>query len=234
MDLATVPADPFAPSDYTAQLLQVARRLLRERRPDRVFEVGLGSGVVLASLLQAGAGGGGGVDIEPAAVEATRRLLESLGLGAQAQVDQGALWSTSGERRYDLIVANLPHFAAERAEDGVHLPSWGSGGADGRRWVDPFLEGLARHLAPQGRALMTHNTFIGLERTQDLLQSLGLVGQVVQSASTVVSPVKLARMTPAVRARHEGRSIHVVGPYAFVDYDILAIGWEPRHAPAAA
>lgn len=223
--------DPFAPSAYTAQLLDVARRHARHARPAQVFEVGLGSGVVLAGLLQAGAGRGGGVDIEPAAVDATRRLLLAEGLADRAEVRVGELWSTSGAQRYDLVVANLPHFAAERADDGVHLPSWGSGGADGRRWVDPFLTGLPRHLAPGGLALMTHNGFIDLERTQALVQALGLAARVVRPASAVVSPVKVAGMTPAVRARHQGRTIHVVGAYAFVDFDIVAIEWASGRGP---
>lgn len=226
--------DPFAPSAYTAQLLHVARRHVQRARPAQVFEVGLGSGVVLAGLLQAGAGRGGGVDIEPAAIDATRQLLAAEGLADRAEVQVGELWSTSGGQRYDLIVANLPHFAAERADDGLHLPSWGSGGVDGRRWVDPFLEGLARHLAPEGLALMTHNGFIDLDRTQALVQPLGLAARVVQSASSVVAPAKLAGMTPAVRARHQGRSIHEVGAYAFVDFDIVAIEWASRRKPLVA
>lgn len=224
--------DPFAPSAYTAQLLQVARCHVQRVGAERVFEVGLGSGVILAALLQAGAVRGGGVDIEPTAVEATRRLLIAEGLAERAEVQVGELWSTSGESRYDLVVANLPHFAAEQADDGVHLPSWGSGGADGRRWVDPFLVGLARHLAPGGLALMTHNDFIDLDRTQALLQPLGLAARVVRAASAVVSPAKLAGMTPGVRSRHQGRSIHVVGAYAFVDFDIVAIEWASQQERA--
>ena len=54
---------------------------------------------------------------------------------------------------------------------------------------------------------------------------LGLVAEVVLSASTVLAPSKLARMKPAVRARCDGQSVHRVGPYAFVDFDVLRIGW---------
>lgn len=167
----------------------------------------------------------------PLLFDATRRLLAAEGLADRAEVRVGELWSTCAAQRYDLIVANLPHFAAERADDGIHLPSWGSGGADGRRWVDPFLTGLASHLAPQGLALMTHNGFIDLERTQAVVQPLGLVARVVCSASAVLSPAKLAGMTPAVRERHQGRSIHAVGAYAFVDFDIVAIEWASRGEP---
>ncbi len=219
------PPDLFAPSDYTAQLLLAARRHVRAARPERVLEIGVGSGAVLADLLLAGAGQGWGVDIEPLAVESARRLMTQLGLDWRCSIEQGALWSTCAGRRFDLVVANLPHFAAEDTDDGVHLPSWSIGGADGRRCVDPFLRGLSTHLAPGGAALMTHNVFIDLERTRGVLRPLGLVAEVVLSASTVLAPSKLARMTPAVRARCDGQSVHRVGPYAFVDFDVLRIGW---------
>ena len=49
------------------------------------------------------------------------------------------------------------------------LPTWSAGGADGRALLDPFLEGLAAHLAPGGRAVITHNAFVGLERSREIV-----------------------------------------------------------------
>lgn len=226
--------DLFAPSDYTAHLLLAARRHVQAARPNRVLEIGVGSGVVLSGLLQAGAAEGWGVDIEPLAVAAAQRLATQLGHDGRCTVEQGQLWSTSQGRRYDLVVANLPHFAAEDTDDGVHLPTWSIGGADGRRVVDPFLRGLASHLARDGVALMTHNVFVDLARTREVLAPLGLRAEVVLSASTVLAPSKLARMTPGVRERCLGRSVHVVGPYAFVDFDVVRIAWQDGGAPDAA
>jgi hypothetical protein len=40
-------------------------------------------------------------------------------------------------------------------------------------------------------------------------------------------------MTPAVRSRCEGQSVHVVGPYAFVDFDVLRITWLDADIDAA-
>lgn len=217
--------DLFAPSDYTAHLLLAARRHVAACRPARIMEIGVGSGVVLADLLNCGAGEAWGVDIEPQAVEAAQHLMGQLGLADRSHIERGQLWSTVSGERFDCVVANLPHFASEDTDDGIHLPTWSIGGSDGRRVVDPFLQGLAEHLAPKGVALMTHNVFIGLERTREVLRPLGLEAEVVLSASTVLSPSKLARMTPAVRSRCEGHSVHRVGPYAFVDFDVLRITW---------
>lgn len=225
--------DLFAPSGYTAQLLLAARAQVKNQRPSRVLEIGVGSGVVLAALLQAGAGSGMGVDIEPQALASARRLMGELQLDERCSLAQGTMWSACEGQAFDLIVANLPHFASEDTDDGVHLPSWSIGGADGRLCVDPFLDGLAQHLAPGGCALMTHNAFVGLERTRERLARLGLQAEVISAASAVLAPTKLARMTPAVRALSLGHCVHVTGPYAFVDFDILRIGRptpEPHHA----
>lgn len=224
------PPDLFAPSAYSAQLLLAARPHAASRRPARVMEMGVGSGVVLASLLQAGAQQGWGVDIEPAAVTRAQQLLHDQGLSDRCTVEQGQLWSRSKGCLFDLVVANLPHFASEDSDDGVHLPSWSIGGADGRRLLDPFLHGLAEHLAPGGTAFVTHNVFVGLERTHALVHRLGLEAQVVHSASAVLPLAKLASMTPAVREQSLGRSVHRLGPYAFVDFDVLRIQWPDRGA----
>jgi release factor glutamine methyltransferase len=228
----TMPAsDLFAPSAYTAHLLLAARAQVKHKPPKQLLEIGVGSGVVIATLLQAGAHSAWGVDIEPRAVQAAQHLVADLQLGHRCRLEQGTLWSACQGQTFDLIVANLPHFASENTEDDAHLPSWSVGGADGRRWVDPFLDGLAEHLAHGGTALMTHNVFIGLQRTQERLANWGLQARVVLSASTPLAPSKLACMTPAVRSGCMGQSVHVVGPYAFVDFDILSI--ERLAEPAA-
>ena len=67
------------------------------------------------------------------------------------------MWLPVAGRRFDLIVANLPHFPMERSDVPGRLPTWSAGGTDGRALLDPFLEGLAgasgagwpRHHHPQ-------------------------------------------------------------------------------------
>ena len=99
----------FWPSQYTAALLQVLRRHAEWVRGARVLEIGCGSGVLLAAAGALGAVALCGVDVEPGAVTVTGRVLRALDFDAEIEVYQGDLFTPVNERRFDLIVANLPH-----------------------------------------------------------------------------------------------------------------------------
>ena len=212
------------PSEYTAALIQVLQANAGAVRGARVLEIGSGSGVVLAALGTLGAASLCGIDIEEDAVASGMLLLEELGHGDAAELHHGDMWSPVGARRFDLIVANLPHFPMADSAIPGRLPTWSAGGADGRRLLDPFLVGLARHLAPGGRSFITHNAFVGLGRSRELVEGLGFALRIVLTTLVNISDDKLERMTTAVLAAEEGCSIHRYGPYAFAEVHIVEIG----------
>jgi methylase of polypeptide subunit release factors len=224
-DFETVPA--LRPSEYTAALIQALQADRNRVRGARVLEIGSGSGVVLAALGAMGAAALCGVDIEPDAVAAGSRLLEELGAGVTAELHRGDMWLPVAGRRFDLIVANLPHFPMEPVPVAGRLPTWSSGGADGRWLLDPLLEGLAVHLAPGGRAVLSHNAFVGFERSRAIAQGHGLSLRVLLTVLVYIAEEKLARMTPRVLAAEQGRSLHRYGPYTFGEMHIVEIGAAP-------
>ncbi len=216
--------DPFRPSEYTAALL----RQLRLDGPctGRVLEMGTGSGVVLAALAAAGAREVVGVDLEPGAVQRTRELLRSQG-GVAASVRCGDLWQALADERFDLIAFNPPQLPLmSDSADGSRLHSWSDGGTDGRDVLDRFLCGLDRHLAPGARALITHSSFLDLERTRQSLAARALQVQVRQTVCVQIAPYKLRALPTSWLERQLGQSLHRVGPYVFTDFHVLEI----RHA----
>lgn len=218
-----MPAQAFRPTEYAAALIQLLRQHAASLPMEQVVELGTGSGVVLAEMLRLGAGHALGVDIEPEAVRCTRRLLEQLGLGERAELRQGDLWAPCEGRRFDLVVTNLPQFPALRPLGDGRLPSWSGAGVDGRALIDPFLAGLAVHLRPEGRAFMTHNRYAGADDTLRRLAGLGLRGRV---AATVCVPLSAARwqsLPPALRQRHLGDGLLLVGEHAFGEFQVLEI-----------
>jgi methylase of polypeptide subunit release factors len=219
-------SDLFKPTEYTAALLHHLRRHSGRKGLGRVLEIGTGSGVVMACLAAAGAQHVLGVEIEAAAVAASRALLQRHGLQQRTSVVQGDMWLACGGGVFDMIVSNLPQFPASHVAGDGRLVTWSAGGGDGRRLVDRFLLGLPAHLAAGGLAVMTHNVFIDLEKTRLMARELGLQARVVSSTSVPLSAQKLASMNPAVRDRYAGRGIHNMGPYWFADFDIVEIGWE--------
>jgi release factor glutamine methyltransferase len=210
------------PSEYTAALIQALQARRAAVRGASVLEVGSGSGVVLAALAGLGAASLCGIDVEQDAIASGSLLLDGLGHRQRAEFIRGDMWSPVEGRRFDLIVANLPHCALVDPLPG-RLPSWSAAGADGRRLLDPFLEGLGRHLAPAGRAFITHNGFVGLDRSRRMLARAGLTLEVVLTLLVNLHDEKLARMTPSVLATEQGRTIHRYGPYAFAELHIVEI-----------
>ncbi len=211
------------PSEYTGALIQALRAAPQRVAAANVLEIGSGSGVVLAALGALGAASLCGVDIEREAVAAGSRLLKELGHGDASQLHHGDMWQPVTGRRFDLIVANLPHFPMMHGAAGGRWPSWSCGGADGRRLLDPFLEGLARHLLPRGRAVITHNAFVGLQRSRTILRRHGLALGIAATTLVHIPREKVALMTSEILAAEEGRTIHRYGPHIFAEMHIVEI-----------
>ncbi len=211
------------PSEYTAALIQVLQAKAASVRGAKVLEIGSGSGVVLAALGELGAASLCGIDIEEDAVESGMLLLAELGHGETSELYLGDMWSPVAGRRFDLIVANLPHFPMERSDVPGRLPSWSAGGTNGRVLLDPFLEGLESHLAADGRAIITHNGFVDLDRSREILAGFGLSLGVALTTLVYIPEDKLSRMTASVLAVQDGRTIHRYGPYAFGEMRIVEI-----------
>jgi release factor glutamine methyltransferase len=216
--------DPFRPSGYTGMLIHAVRARAGNFRRGSGLDMGLGSGVLLATLGQLGVERLCGVDIDPAALDATERLLDDLGLLARTRLLEGSLWQPVGDERFDIVLANLPHFAATEPSDPEHSPYWSMGGHNGRRLLDPFLAGLGAHLTDQGKALITHNAFVDLARTEAMLARQGLTAHSVLSTTVLLHPVKTMLLEPDVRSRFSGSGISQIGPYEFADVHILEIG----------
>jgi len=229
-DQATDPAppgaDPWRPSEFTAFLLHVLQTRARRWVRGTVLEMGVGSGVVLASLGALGAERLVGTDVEPNALAAAGRLLAAEGRAAELR--HADLWTGLQGRRFDLIVVNPPQFAAALPRFPTRARSWSDGGPDGRRVLDPLLAGLGAHLAPGGHALLVHSAFLGLPRTRRLLAAQGLACRSLAATLMVVPPEKRAVMNPAVAAATRPPLLQKVGGHCFVRAEILAIAHRGR------
>lgn len=214
----------LCPSEYTAALIQVLRARAAWVRGANVLEIGSGSGVVLASLGALGAASLCGIDIEREAVASGTLLLHGLGHRDNVEMCHGDMWLPVAGRRFEVVAANLPHFPMEPGKFAGRLPSWSSGGPDGRRLLDRFLLGLAAHLAPGGRAIITHNAFVDLELTRVTVARDGLSLRLAMTVMVHISSEKLALMTRSICRSEEGRSIYRYGPYAFAEMHIVEIG----------
>ena len=113
---------------------------------DRALDVGTGSGYVAAKLADAGADAVG-VDLSPLAV---RQAADN-----GVPVVRGDLVAPFRTDSFDLVGFNPPYLptpAETEWDDWMEHAL--SGGEDGRRRVDPFLESVGRVLAPGGEVLL--------------------------------------------------------------------------------
>jgi methylase of polypeptide subunit release factors len=211
------------PSEYTAALIQGLQARADWVRGKRALELGPGSGTVLAAMGALGAASLCAVDIEPIAVEASTALLRGLGYSKEVDIRCGDLWAPVAGRRFDVIAANLPQFPMEPVHYGGRLPSWSSGGRDGRRLVDRFIGGLRQHLSPGGSAIITHNAFISFEKTCVALARNGLSSRVAATVLVSLPEDKLRLISPDILRAEEGRTIHCHGPYAFAEMHVVEI-----------
>ncbi len=215
--------DLFRPSDYTGMLMHAVHMRQACFGRGSGLDMGIGSGVLLATLGKLGVQLLYGVDIDPAAIEVTRELLRGLSLLDRTELLEGSLWAPLGDIRFDIVLANLPHFAATEPSDPDHSPYWSMGGEDGRRLLDPFLAGLGAHLRNDGMALITHNSFVGRDRTDAMLAEQGLTAHTVLSTTVPLHPAKSRLLQTDIRTRYIGAGISQLGPYEFADVEILEI-----------
>lgn len=223
MGPASAPLDPFRPSDYTGLLMHALRTRSDQYPHGCGLDMGVGSGVLLATLGVLGVHSLVGVDIDPAALRVTEALLHDMLLLERSRLLEGSLWQPVGAARFDIVLANLPHFAATEPSDPDRSPHWSMGGADGRRLLDPFLAGLGEHLSDAGAALITHNAFVGLDRTEAMLAPQGLRARVVLATTVPLHPTKTELMHAEVRDKYTGAGISRLGPYEFVEVQIVEI-----------
>jgi methylase of polypeptide subunit release factors len=215
--------DPFRPSAYSCLLMQALLSHAHNFSPGAGLDMGMGSAVLLATLGTLGFKRLVGVDIDPSALKPASEMMTSLGFMDRAELRQGSLWEPLGGETFDVVVANLPNFAASAPSDPDHSPFWSMGGADGRKVIDPFIAGLGRHLRPGGVAFMTHNVFADIVKTSAVLARQGLSTRAIMVTSTLLHPTKSALMTAAVRAKYDGVAIRRLGPYEFADVHVLEI-----------
>ncbi len=217
-DVDNVTYDQLAPSVYTAKLVETLGTI--ELPTGSACEIGVGSGVCLLSLAQRGYEHMYGTDINAQSLVAARQLLAQYAPEVHVELLQGDLWQVFGEPQgFSVVIANLPHFPGDSVV--MERPTGWQGG-DGRGMMDRFLRGLAKHLAPEGIALITHHDLVGLGRTEHLVNELGLQ---VQEVNRWTVHESRARMQSVISKSliDNCPTLRYLGPYCFIDSRVLKI-----------
>ena len=150
-----VTPDVLIPRPDTETLIEAAIDHFQGRAPERILDLGTGSGALLLAALDHWPQATGiGVDSSAPALAVARTNAEHLGLAGRASFQRGD-WAEGMVERFDLILANPPYIEsdAELAGDVLHEPSSalfaGVDGLDDYRRIAPMI---ARLLAKGGVA----------------------------------------------------------------------------------
>ncbi len=138
----------------------VVSAALRGTTPDRVLDLGTGTGCLLLALLHEFPGAFGvGVDLVPAAARLAAANASALGLASRAAFLCGD-WAAALRGPFDLIVANPPYIMSQEipglmTEVAAHEPTTAlDGGPDGLAAYRAILAALPGLLAPSGEAIL--------------------------------------------------------------------------------
>jgi release factor glutamine methyltransferase len=185
----------LVPRPETEELVEHLCTQLREAPPNRILDVGTGSGVIGLSLFKFFAGLAAGCskevvmsDLSPAALALARENADLL--GADPILVESDLFEAI-EGRFDLIVANLPYIGeGERGHLAKEVlydpPSALFAGADGLDLLRCLIPGALTHLNPGGTLALE----IGFDQepaVSELLRSAGY-GQIVMKNDLAGNP----------------------------------------------
>lgn len=143
-----VTPDVLIPRPDTETLIEAAVEYFKGRSPDRILDLGTGSGaLLLAALDQWPRATGVGVDLSPAALAVAQGNAEHLGLASRASFRLGN-WGEGLTEPFDLILSNPPYIASAEPLTGdvLHEPASalfaGTDGLDDYRCIAPDIAAL--------------------------------------------------------------------------------------------
>lgn len=106
----------FIPRPETEYFVELLHSKFLDREPDRILDLGTGSGAILLALLNAfGESSGVGIDLSLEALDLARENGEKTGLADRVTFMQSN-WFDAVEGTFQLIVANPPYLTAEEME----------------------------------------------------------------------------------------------------------------------
>jgi len=164
--------DVYAPAEDTFLLAEVLQK--ENFAGKSVLEIGCGSGF-LTKLMAEKKAIVTAVDINPAAVEATKKLLSEKKL--VAHVFQSDLFDkVSG--KFDLIVFNPPYLPENEEDKIVGSDVRYSGGRSGREIIERFVKESANHLKNNGKVLLLISSVTGENEIKELFELSGFITSV--------------------------------------------------------
>jgi release factor glutamine methyltransferase len=155
-----VTTDVLDPRADTETLVDACQTVFMDEKPQRILDLGTGSGILAITLLAEWPKATGvAVDVSPAALMVAQANAATLGVSARLEFLQGC-WFQPVQGLFDLVVSNPPYIPAEDIalldpEVRVHDPMLALlGGADGLDCYRQIARDAGKFLAPCGKVVL--------------------------------------------------------------------------------
>ncbi len=186
-------------------------------RGGRCLDVGCGSGLQSIQLALNGAEHVHGIDIDPAAAEATLVNAFRNGVADRVSTEAADLYEWVPEKRYDVIVASLFQAPVNPLDgDGSRRRAdfWGRNG------VDHLIGLLPRALADDGVAYVQQVSILSQQRTAEVLERHGLRGRVADFAFYPFTDGfrRVAEQVARVERMSDAHHLEIVGTDVIIAY----------------
>jgi release factor glutamine methyltransferase len=161
-------AQVYQPAEDSHLLAETAAEELAGTLPADawVVDIGTGSGYVAAKVAEATDREVLGVDISPLAVREAREHGVPVARSNLLDALRGP---------FDAVTFNPPYLPTDPDAEWDDWMEYAlSGGPDGRRAVDPFLDDLPRVLAPEGRAFLLVSSLTDVDAVTERARANGL------------------------------------------------------------
>ena len=180
----------YQPAEDTRLLAEATREAVEAG--ERVLDVGTGSGFVGAVAAEAGAHVVG-VDVNPHACRQAR--------GQGLPVVRGNLTDPFRDGTFDTVLFNPPYLPTPPEVEGDDWQERAlSGGPDGRRVIEPFLDDVKRVLAPDGVVFLLVSSLSGIEAVTDFAAERGLRATEVAAEKHSFERLVVLRLAPGPSA----------------------------------
>lgn len=164
----TIDPEVYEPAEDTFLLADN----LDVREGERVLELGTGCGLLAILTARAGAQVVA-TDISPLALSCARRNAVVHSASESIDFRLGKLFGPVEGEKFGLVIFNPPYLPVVQGEeigDTIDL-AW-EAGPDGRAVIDPFLDGLSKHLMENGRTLFVQSSLSNIAKTLLVLRTL--------------------------------------------------------------
>ena len=176
-----VTKDTLVPRPETELLVEQVAKLNKDKNPEKILDIGCGSGAIIVSLLQMlPTASGMAIDINAGAVKTAMENAESLGVAHRCCGLVSDLFSQlPTDNKFDVIVSNPPYIPTQElaglAADVLKEPKGAlDGGPKGLNFYERILQGINSFLTPEGMVAFEVGIGQGAQ-VEALCQAQGLI-----------------------------------------------------------